>query len=100
MEILNQFNLIGSGWGWVGGVITLLVGGSFLPALITVFINLLRLPAIKQTCGGFCFGLGKSLSFMATKRLGKLGRNLEDGLQEMKNYCNGKFDAGLDSDDK
>ena len=101
LDSLNLVGMIGNGdLNWVGGVITLLIGGAILPAVITLLVNALRLPILKQTVGKSCFIAGKAISALATKRLGKLGKTLEDGLQDLKNYANEQFDKGLDADDK
>jgi hypothetical protein len=100
MDFLNALNIFGSDLGWVGGVIALVAGGALAPAVVTVLVNLLRLPGLRQLVVGSCFSAGKLLSTLATKRLGKYGRQLEDGMQEIKNLANEAFDRGLDHDDK
>lgn len=92
--------IAGQDLGWVGTVISLLLVGAFAPAVVTVAVNLLRLPVLRQTVEASCFTAGKLLSAFATKRMGKIGQKLEDGLQEIKNLANDAFDRGLDADDK
>ena len=92
--------LAGQDLGWLGTVASLLMVGAFAPAVITILVNLLRLPVLRQTVEASCFSAGKLLSALATKRLGATGVKLENGLQEIKNLANDAFDRGLDADDK
>lgn len=92
--------ILGQDLSWIGTVVSLLLAGALGPAIFTILINLLRLPVLRQAVEASCFTAGKVLSAMATKRLGTVGRKLEDGLQEIKNIANNAFDRGLDADDK
>lgn len=77
-----------------------LLAGAFVPAIITLFLPFLKIPAIRiaiatavkalaaicmiplQAIRGACYAAGKITSTFLTKRLGQFGRKLEDGLQE------------------
>jgi len=98
MDFLS--GIAGQDLGWLGTVASLLIAGAFLPAVITIIVNLLRLPVLRQTVEASCFSAGKLISALATKRLGSVGQKLEDGLQEVKNLANDAFDRGLDADDR
>lgn len=104
MDFLSNIDLIGglagSDLGWIGGVLTLVLGGLIGPAIITLFVNLLRLPVAREAVRGFGLYLGKTISLTLTRWFGKYGQMLEDGLQEVKNDFNKAIDDGLDRDDK
>ena len=81
-------------------IVAVAVAGSLGTAAMLTVVFVLDLPVIRDAVGGFLWLAGKSSSVLLVRWFGKYGQQIEDKLQAFGLFCQERYFAGMDQDDR